>query len=61
VNIEPATAKRLAQIENIVGIKEASGNVAQMAAILNIVSEEFVVLSGDDAIDRLIHCGNRSR
>ncbi len=50
VNIEPATVKRLAQIENIIGIKEASGNVAQMAAILNVVPEDFLVLSGDDAI-----------
>jgi 4-hydroxy-tetrahydrodipicolinate synthase len=50
VNIEPSTVKRLAEIENIVGIKEASGNVSQMAAILNAVPDEFVVLSGDDAI-----------
>jgi 4-hydroxy-tetrahydrodipicolinate synthase len=50
VNIEPATVKRLAAIENIVGIKEASGNVSQMAAILNVVPEDFIVLSGDDAI-----------
>jgi 4-hydroxy-tetrahydrodipicolinate synthase len=50
VNLEPATVGRLAHIDNIVGIKEASGNIAQMAAILNLVPEEFVVLSGDDAI-----------
>jgi 4-hydroxy-tetrahydrodipicolinate synthase len=50
VNIEPATVKRLAEIDNIVGIKEASGNISQMAAILNIVPEDFLVLSGDDAI-----------
>jgi len=50
VNVEPATVKRLAQIENIVGIKEASGNVGQMAAILNAAPEDFIVLSGDDAI-----------
>ena len=50
VNIEPVTVKRLAEIENIVGIKEASGNVSQMAAILNSVPDEFIVLSGDDAI-----------
>jgi len=50
VNIEPTTVKRLAEIENIVGIKEASGNISQMAAILNVVPEEFLVLSGDDAI-----------
>jgi 4-hydroxy-tetrahydrodipicolinate synthase len=50
VNIETATVKRLARIENIIGIKEASGNVSQMAAILNAVPNDFIVLSGDDAI-----------
>jgi 4-hydroxy-tetrahydrodipicolinate synthase len=50
VNIEPPTAKRLAGIDNIIGIKEASGSIAQMAAIVNTVPEEFIVLSGDDAI-----------
>jgi 4-hydroxy-tetrahydrodipicolinate synthase len=50
VNIEPATVARLAAIENIVGIKEASGSIAQMSAILNAVPEDFLVLSGDDAI-----------
>ena len=50
VNIEPATVRRLAEVENIIGIKEASGNVSQMAAILNAVPDDFIVLSGDDAI-----------
>jgi 4-hydroxy-tetrahydrodipicolinate synthase len=50
VNIEPGTVKRLAEIENIIGVKEASGNVSQMAAILNAVPDDFIVLSGDDAI-----------
>jgi 4-hydroxy-tetrahydrodipicolinate synthase len=50
VNLEPATVKRLAQIENIIGIKEASGNISQMGAILNAVPEEFLVISGDDAV-----------
>src|SRR5580700_7558938 len=50
VNIEPTTVKRLAGIENVIGIKEASGSIAQMATILNIVPDKFVVLSGDDAI-----------
>lgn len=50
VNIEPATVTRLSQLENIIGIKEASGNIGQMATILNTVPEDFVVLSGDDAI-----------
>ena len=50
VNLEPATVKRLASVPNIVGIKEASGNIAQMAAILNAVHSDFLVFSGDDAI-----------
>lgn len=50
VNIEPATVGRLSKIENIIGIKEASGNISQMSAILNAVPEDFLVLSGDDAI-----------
>jgi 4-hydroxy-tetrahydrodipicolinate synthase len=50
VNVEPSTLARLARIENIVGVKEASGNIAQMAAILNEVPSDFIVLSGDDAI-----------
>ena len=49
-NLEPGTVKRLAAIENIVGIKEASGNISQMAALANAVPESFVLLSGDDAI-----------
>jgi len=50
VNLEPATVKRLAEINNIIGIKEASGNISQMAAILNCVPREFLVISGDDAV-----------
>ena len=50
VNIEPATVARLAAIKNIVGLKEASGSISQMAAILNAVPEDFIVLSGDDTI-----------
>ena len=50
VNIEPATVARLAEIDNIVGVKEASGNISQMAAVLELVPSKFLVLSGDDAI-----------
>jgi 4-hydroxy-tetrahydrodipicolinate synthase len=50
VNIEPATVKRLAEIDNIIGVKEASGNISQMAALLDVVPEKFIVLSGDDGI-----------
>lgn len=50
VNVEPATLKRLAEIENIVGVKEASGNIGQMASVVHHVPESFNVLSGDDSI-----------
>jgi len=50
VNIEPATVKRLSAIDTIVGIKEASGNISQMATIAALVPEHFAILSGDDAI-----------
>jgi 4-hydroxy-tetrahydrodipicolinate synthase len=50
VNVEPATMARLAAIENIVGVKEASGNIGQMATILNEVPTAFTVLSGDDVV-----------
>ncbi len=60
VNIEPATVGRLSKIENIIGIKEASGNISQMSAILNTVPEDFLVLSGDDAVTLpLIALGGR--
>ncbi len=50
VNVEPGTLKRLAEIGNIVGVKEASGNISQMASVVHQVPESFNVLSGDDAI-----------
>ncbi len=50
VNVEPATMSRLAEIPNIIGVKEASGNIAQMASILARVPESFVVLAGDDSV-----------
>jgi len=60
VNVEPATLKRLAEIENIVGVKEASGNISQMATVLHLLPEPFIVLSGDDAITiPLIALGGR--
>jgi 4-hydroxy-tetrahydrodipicolinate synthase len=49
-NVDPATLARLATIPNIVGVKEASGNVSQMAEICHLVPENFIVLSGDDAL-----------
>ena len=49
-NIEPATLARLAEVPNIVGVKEASGNMAQIAEAINAVPETFLVFSGDDAV-----------
>src|SRR5690348_4491772 len=60
VNVEPATLARLAQIENIVAVKEASGNISQMANVVHEVPDHFAVLSGDDAITiPLIALGGR--
>ena len=50
VNVEPSTLARLAKIENIVGVKEASGNISQMANVIHEVPPGFHVLSGDDSI-----------
>ncbi len=50
VNVEPATLARLAAIPNIIGVKEASGNISQMASVIHQVPEGFLVFSGDDAI-----------
>ena len=50
VNIDPATVRRLSEIENIVGVKEASGSFAQVTQVFQNVPEDFVVLSGDDAL-----------
>jgi len=49
-NIDPATVAKLAEIENIVGIKEASGNISQMAAVAAKAPKDFIVLSGDDSV-----------
>jgi 4-hydroxy-tetrahydrodipicolinate synthase len=50
VNIEPATLGRLAKIPNIIAVKEASGNISQIAEVFNHVPDTFLVFSGDDAI-----------
>jgi 4-hydroxy-tetrahydrodipicolinate synthase len=49
-NLEPATLGRLAEIPNIVGVKEASGNMTQVAEAISMVPETFLVFSGDDAV-----------
>ncbi len=49
-NIEPSTLVRLAEVPNILGVKEASGNMTQIAEVCSLVPEHFLVFSGDDAV-----------
>ena len=48
VNMLPETVARCAEIANIVGIKEATGNLAQISDVIRLCPEDFAVLSGDD-------------
>lgn len=50
LNVEPATMARLAQIDRVAAVKEASGNVTQIASLLAMVPGDFHVLSGDDPL-----------
>ncbi len=49
-NIETSTLLRLAEIPNIAGVKEASGNISQIAEVCATVPKDFLVFSGDDAV-----------
>ena len=48
--IEPETLARLAEIKNIVGVKEATGSVDQAIEVLRLCGENFAVLSGEDSL-----------
>jgi len=50
VNVETATLKRLSDIPNICGVKEASGNISQMATVCHSLPDTFDILCGDDAL-----------
>lgn len=50
VNLEPATVLRLAEIKNIIGIKESSGNIAQITELLTTLPRSFKVFAGDDSL-----------
>ena len=50
INMEPSTVAKLAEIKNIAAIKEASGNLAQMAQIKKLCGESITLISGDDAL-----------
>jgi 4-hydroxy-tetrahydrodipicolinate synthase len=49
-NVDPATIARLSGVPNVVGVKEASGNITQMCEVCAGVPDDFIVLSGDDAL-----------
>lgn len=49
-NLEPATVVELAKLDNVIGIKEASGDIAQIGEVIATTPDEFRVLSGDDAL-----------
>lgn len=48
-DLQPETVGRLAKIKNIVGIKEATGDVSRVQKIKQLAGDDFIVLSGDDA------------
>lgn len=50
VNIQPETVARLSQIPNIVGIKEACGNIGQIESLMKMLPSNFGVYSGDDGL-----------
>lgn len=49
INIPPETVGKLSRLKNIVGIKEASGNIDQMSSIISLSKNDFSVLSGNDS------------
>ncbi|MDW5298875.1 MAG: 4-hydroxy-tetrahydrodipicolinate synthase [Sedimentibacter sp.] len=60
MNIEPKTVLELSKIKNIVGIKEASGNISQVAEIIRICPKDFLVYSGnDDMVVPLMSLGGK--
>ena len=50
INMLPETVARLSKIKNIVGIKEASGNLVQVSEIIQSCGTDFEVISGEDAL-----------
>ncbi len=50
VNLLPETVQRLAELDGIIGIKEASGNIGQVADIINLCGDKINVVSGDDGL-----------
>ena len=56
MSISPETVKKLSKIKNIVGIKDASGNILETMKLLNILPRSFAVYSGDDNLTYPMMC-----
>jgi 4-hydroxy-tetrahydrodipicolinate synthase len=50
INLLPETVARLAEIENIAAVKEASGNLDQVSALINMLPDDMLIYSGDDSL-----------
>ncbi len=50
LNMAPETVARLSELENIIGVKEATGDLAQVSDVIEYSVEDFIILSGDDAV-----------
>jgi 4-hydroxy-tetrahydrodipicolinate synthase len=50
LNVQPAVLARLAEIDTVIGVKEASADMSQIARVFQLVPDDFVVLSGDDVL-----------
>jgi len=51
INLEPALIAQLAEIPNVIGVKEASGNLGQVSRIIELTRDsDFILISGDDAL-----------
>ncbi len=48
MDVNPATVARLSAVDNIIGIKEACGNLSQISDVIRLCPKDFIVLSGDD-------------
>ncbi|MDQ4679152.1 dihydrodipicolinate synthase family protein, partial [Stenotrophomonas maltophilia group sp. RNC7] len=60
VNLAPKIVKKLSQVNNIVGIKEASGDIGQVAEIARLCGDEFAIYSGnDDMVVPLLSLGGK--
>lgn len=56
VNIEPKTLKELTKIDNICGVKEASGNILQVLECFRVIQNDIAIYSGEDSLNYIFSC-----